>query len=155
MASIGKRLLRTVGATIAFWVLCIACMIVNPDWTDRIIPIMVVPVALGIIGGLIFLLNWLPRRVEEEQSATAQTSLNPGQGSPEIWKRSPYRRAIFWMFFFLGSVGLLRSVIKLVSMVSSSRSGIQAVPVAVGIVMGGFLLVLAFRVRRSVRGNSD
>lgn len=155
MASLGKRVLKTVGATIAFWVLCIACMVVNPDWADRIIPIMAVPFALGIIGGVIFFAYWLPQKVEEERSTTGQTGLNQRQGSAAIWKQSPYRRATFWIFFCLGSVGLLRSLILLVSRTFNSGSGIQAIPVVAGIVFSSFLLLLAFRLRRSVRSGSD
>lgn len=155
MASLGKRVLKTVGVTVAFWVLCIVCIVVNPDWTDRIIPIMAVPIALGIIGGLIFFAFWFPQRVEEERSATGQIGLNLRQGSANIWKESPYRRAIFWMFFCFGSVDLLRSVLLLVSRISNSRSGIQLASVIAGIVIGSSFLVLAFRLRRSVRWNSD
>ena len=149
-----KRILRLLGIILVLEVLGVVFLIAFPDLTDRAIPIMAIPIAVGVVAVPIMLALRFSRRLEQERQAVSTAPINR-DANEQAAVRMPYTNAASWAFFGWGLLVLLAAAFVLVRMAFQGHDKFAILPSGVGIVFGSFLVFCGRRVRQAAQRDSQ
>jgi len=113
-------------------------MIVNPDWTERIIPALV---GIQIVGIVTFAIVYMIRAQEQQETAgSLGVSVDPSAKSANVTRPKWYRMR--WLWFAFATLGILQTPIAFSNAIHLVNSEHRLAPV----------MVLAFAIRFGMIG---